>query len=310
MKNLFASLCMALIAIGTLAERFEFIAIGDTAYQGEPSIAAYERLIALINKQDIAFSIHVGDIWGASMCIEERYVEIRDILNTYAKPVVLTPGDNEWTDCDRHSYGDWASHSRLDVLRKVFFRNSESLGVKTLPVVRQADVSPYTKFVENVRWLYQDVLFVTLNVSGSNNNVDITARDDLLEAYERNRANKAWLRDSVRMAIAQELPAIVIALHAEMFANTGGQRVPRAYQDIVNELTMATERFAKPILLVHGDAHRFTIDRPLAQFGTGRLINGNLVRLQVYGDPEVRAVRVSVDTNEPWVFGFDPLYLE
>ena len=34
------------------------------------------------------------------------------------------------------------------------------------------------------------------------------------------------------------------------------------------------------------------------------------MRLQVYGDPEVRAVRVTVDPDTPWVFGFEPLYLQ
>jgi hypothetical protein len=33
-----------------------------------------------------------------------------------------------------------------------------------------------------------------------------------------------------------------------------------------------------------------------------------VTRLQVYGAPELRAVRVSVDTEMPWVFGFTPLY--
>ena len=124
------------------------------------------------------------------------------------------------------------------------------------------------------------------------------------------RANKAWLRDSFRIAMEQDLAAVVIAIQAELFANTGGQRVPPAYADLVNEMRIATSRYSKPILLVHGDAHRFTIDRPFSAFGPGRLINGNFMRLQVYGDPEVRAVRVTVDPDTPWVFGFEPLYLQ
>jgi len=34
----------------------------------------------------------------------------------------------------------------------------------------------------------------------------------------------------------------------------------------------------------------------------------NLTRLQVYDRPDMKAVRVSVDTSKPWVFGFEPLY--
>ena len=34
----------------------------------------------------------------------------------------------------------------------------------------------------------------------------------------------------------------------------------------------------------------------------------NVTRLQTYGWPDMKAVRVSVDTSKPWVFGFEPLY--
>ena len=310
MKYWLAACVALLFAVRALASPFEFIAIGDTAYRGESSIEAYHQLIALINKSEAAFSIHVGDIWGASMCIEERYVEIRNTFNTYVRPVIFTPGDNEWTDCNRHPYGDWETATRLEVLREVFFKEAMSLGEESMPLVRQSDVSPYPKFVENSRWLYNEVLFFTLNVPGSNNSVLLTSKSALLEAYERNQANIAWLRDSFRIATEQDLPAVVIAIHAEMFAGAGINRVPSAYAELVNELKIASSRFNKPILLVHGDAHRFTLDRPLSEFGSKGLVYGNLMRLQVFGDPEVRAMRVRVDTETPWVFGFEPLYLQ
>ena len=310
MKFVAAALVVVFAAYRIVASPFEFIAVGDTAYAGEPSIQAYQRLIELINDGDGAFTIHVGDIWGASMCIKERYEEILETFNTYKKPLIFTPGDNEWTDCHRHSYGDWENVSRLELLRKVYYKDAMSLGQERIPLVRQADVSPHEKFVENARWLHHDVLFLTLNVPGSNNNVLIDRKSALLEAYERNQANIAWLRDSFRIAMAQDLPAVVIAIHAELFAGTGGQRVPDAYENFVDELKIVSSRYDKPILLVHGDAHRFTLDRPLAQFGRGELVNGNFMRLQVYGDPEIRAVRVTVDTSKPWVFGIEPLYLQ
>ena len=34
----------------------------------------------------------------------------------------------------------------------------------------------------------------------------------------------------------------------------------------------------------------------------------NITRLQVYGAPEIRAVRVSVEPDTPWVFSFSPLH--
>ena len=72
------------------------------------------------------------------------------------------------------------------------------------------------------------------------------------------------------------------------------------------------EQFGRPVLLVHGDFHEFVIDRPFA-VSQGEIEPpryANITRLQVYGAPELRAVRVDVDTQTPWVFSFSPLYVE
>lgn len=307
-KQKLLALVSTLLFICTPASEFSFVALGDTAYQGEESIEAYHRLIELINADDPVFSVHVGDIWGASVCVEERYEEILNTFNQYTHPLIFTPGDNEWTDCDRHAYGDWETTSRLDLVRQIYFSNNKSLGQNPLTVVRQSDVSDYSSYVENARWLHEDVLFVTLNISGSNNNLNIAQMNTLKEAHSRNKANIAWLRDSFRIAIEQDYSAVALFFHAELFAGTGGSRVPSAYSGIVNEMRMAALLFDKPVLLVHGDQHRFIIDRPLT--GPGLSGEVNVVRLQVYGDPEVRAVKVIVDTNSPWVFSYQPLYLE
>lgn len=310
MKTVIWAAVLCLWSTSSAAERFSFMAVGDTAYAGDESVAAYHRLIDAINETDIAFSIHVGDIWGASVCVEERYREVLNSFNRYLQPVVFTPGDNEWTDCTRHAYGDWDNPTRLDILRHVYYPDGNSLGKNKLELVRQADVSANTKFVENSRWLHNNVLFLTLNIPGSNNNLLIDRRESLLEAHERNAANIAWLRDSFRIAREQAYSAAVLAFHAELFEGTGGSRVSPAYTSIVNEMKLAAELYENPILLVHGDQHRFTIDRPFSTFGTGKLNLGNVVRLQVFGDPEIRGVQVTVDTSTPWVFGYEPFYLE
>ena len=299
--------CLTIAAYG---KEFSFVAVGDTAYKGEPSVEAYHQLIDLINQEDPVFTVHVGDIWGASVCIEERYEEILDTFNLYDHPLIFTPGDNEWTDCNRHAYGDWDPASRLQLIRDVYFKDDQSLGKQSITFIRQADISDYTKFVENVRWLHEEVLFVTLNITGSNNNVHINNIANLIEANERDQANVAWLRDSFRVAMEQEFKAVVLVFHAELFAGSGGQEVPPAYRNIVNEMKFAANLFGLPVLLVHGDQHRFTIDRPFSFFAGDSLGGANTVRLQVYGDPEVRAVKVNVDTESPWVFGFQPLYLQ
>ena len=46
---------------------------------------------------------------------------------------MFTPGDNDWTDCDRPSNGGFSSLERLDYERKVFFSTPFSLGQEAAP---------------------------------------------------------------------------------------------------------------------------------------------------------------------------------
>jgi len=93
---LFAS---TLLAAPAYAERFHFVALGDTAYNPSRDYPVYERLIGAINEDQPAFTVHVGDTWGVMTCTEEHHRWIRTWFDKYTHPVVYTPGDNEWTDC-------------------------------------------------------------------------------------------------------------------------------------------------------------------------------------------------------------------
>lgn len=66
------------------------------------------------------------------------------------------------------------------------------------------------------------------------------------------------------------------------------------------------------MLVVHSHYHEFLIDRPLTELDLDarEVRHPNVTRLQVYGWPDMKAVRVSVDAAKPWVFGFEPLYAE
>lgn len=110
------------------------------------------------------------------------------------------------------------------------------------------------------------------------------------EAVERNRANVAWIQATYAHATASDASAVVIAMHASLFDDAAGNG-----------------DFGKAL---HGDYHEFVVDRPfLVSQGEVRPPKyGNVTRLQVFGAPELRAVRVNVDTATPWVFGFEPLY--
>jgi hypothetical protein len=53
---------------------------------------------------------------------------------------MLTPGDNDWTDCDRPSNGGFNSLERLDHERQVFFSTPFSLGAH--PIRQEVQSTP------------------------------------------------------------------------------------------------------------------------------------------------------------------------
>ncbi|QLC26138.1 hypothetical protein HFP57_14640 [Parasphingopyxis algicola] len=342
---------LALFAAPAAAERFSFVALGDTAYNLPDDLPRYDRLIRRINAAEPVFTIHVGDIWGARPCTEDSYRDALGWFSRYDHPVVYTPGDNEWTDCrrieilrafagigseeDQRELADayrfenaFANTSYVDVLaalstlRSVFFAEPRSLGTDPMPLARQSDSgSDFPEMVENARWERDGVVFATVHVAGSDNDFRINDEARFQAAANRNRANIAWIRETFERAEAEDAPAVVIALHAGMFVDgeggdltgsaiRGGQAGP--YGWIVFAIRDYAARFGKPVLLINGDFHEFVIDRPfMIDRGEGEApLYENITRLQVYGAPQIRAVRVTVDTETPWVFGFEPLYAE
>ena len=183
-------------------DTFEFVVMGDMPYttQDVDRDQQFTRLIAAINAVQPAFSIHVGDIKSSNTrCDDATFEKIKAYFMTFQQPPVYTPGDNEWTDCHRKSNGAFDPLERLQKLRALFFPQATSLGQQTLAVTRQSDISPFTTMVENARWVKNGLLFVTVHVVGSNNNLRQN-REAALEFLARDQANLAWLSDAFALA--------------------------------------------------------------------------------------------------------------
>ncbi|OXE36270.1 MAG: hypothetical protein CGW95_08710 [Phenylobacterium zucineum] len=344
-----ASICL----LGSAsAEKFDFVALGDTAYNPTVDYPVYDALIDRINAAKPAFSIHVGDVWGASPCTEDQHKRVLNWFAKYEQPVVYTPGDNEWTDCRKPEVLEAYSHyitgkatpqdfalllplrgvdanlkgagyddplGALIRLRRLYFAKPQSLGAHPMPVVRQPDVSDFKDTVENARWERGGVVFATVNVPGSANGFTIVDPARATEAILRNRANVDWIKATFAQARTSKAKAVVIALQAGMFFNEkgdefsgkklrGGEEGP--YYHVALAIRDLSAQFGKPVLLINGDFHDFIVDRPfrVEQGEVKPALYGNIVRLQVYGAPDLKAVTVGVDTDTPWVFSFSPLY--
>jgi hypothetical protein len=301
---------------------------GDMPYAKAGDQAKIPALIADMDASDIAFSLYDGDIKdGSSRCTDDVYEAAIQMFNQFRKPVVYIPGDNEWTDCHRINNGGYDNLERLAHLRKVMFDKPGTFGMETLSVERQG--LPGEKFAENVRFLHHGVMFVGLNVPGSNNNRVLDDKDctsksartavqceaDNAEYAERDAANIAWMHDAFETARAQKAVGVMIVFQADPgfdlpeTEDTDESRMPdhNGYFTFLDAIIRETKAFQGQVVLVHGDTHFFKIDKPLIN-ATNTLTN--LTRVQTFGSPNVHWIRVTVDPTSREVFTFHPMIVE
>ena len=293
------------------AERFSFMALGDMPYNIPGDYAAFDRLIARVNAMRPAFTLHVGDIInGQTRCDDALFARVRDMFATFEGALVYTPGDNEWTDCHRPNSGGYDPIERLARVRQMFFPDPQlSLGRKPLAVTSQNANAQYAKFVENARWERAGIVFATVHVPGSNNNLQ---RDQAAvnEYVERNAANLAWIDAAFARARETSAKGVVLAFQAHLrFDKEPPETDLRSgFNDTLNALKRHAIAWGKPVLLIHGDQHHLVIDQPL--IGPGRRRIMNVTRLMVHGESEVHATLVMVDTDDPDLFSFRPVYIQ
>lgn len=289
---------------------FSFVALGDMPYKVPDDIAKFDRLIAAVNALKPAFTIHVGDIKGsATPCSNEVFQRALDQIQTFDGPLVYTPGDNEWTDCHRPAAGGFDPRERLTTLRSMFFADpGRSLGQAPLAVESQAKAMPaYAAYVENVRFTKNDVMFVSVHNVGSNNGFEAHDPAAATEFFARDKANVAWIDEAFKAAQQSNARAVVLFTQAEFdqarFPN-GSMPRQSGFINVLDAISRGAKAFGKPVLLVNGDEHFIEL-KPLRD-SRGAAI-ANVLKLMVYGDRDVQAIRVIVDPDSAGVFGFVPL---
>ena len=322
MRRLFAPvilIALALLAAGYSGARptsdgqggITYAIIGDTPY-GAAQLAAFPRLVSAVNDDpDVKLTLHLGDIKdGASVCSDAYFDQMRANFDSFHDPLVLTPGDNEWTDCHRPAAGGYIPTERLARFRSVFYpRPSKSLGGRERSLQTQADMPGFTSFVENRLWKSHKVIFATVHVVGSNNDLvpwfgaaeTPAQREERLAEYQaRLAATLAWLDRTFDYAAETDARGVVIAMQANMWFNT-----PLGFSEIVQRLADRASAFGKPVLLLEGDSHRFTVDRPLA---TGSALHGvttaapNLTRVIVEGETIGEWLKLRIDPKADELF--------
>lgn len=295
-------------------EPFRFMAIGDMPYSIPQDYEKVDRLIDKINKEtDATFTIHVGDIKsGSTACSDENFAKVLAQFQKIESALVYTPGDNEWTDCHRQNNGSYDPLERLAKVRSMFFPVvGKTLGKQPLSVESQSVVmaDKYSRFIENVRYVHGGVLFVTAHVVGSNNNLEPRDRKAAMEFFDRDEANIAWLDAAFKKAKDEKLKAVVVMAQADLYdIRQQYPAVPSAsgFIGTIKAFERGAKTYGGPVLYIHGDEHRFVIDRMV---GTDLKPIPNTMRLQVYGARQVHGVLVGVDTRTAGVFSFTPIII-
>lgn len=302
MRRSFATAALALLALIAQAEPFMFAAMGDAPYNsGEREV--FERMLDSLATEKLAFAVHVGDLKsGHSDCSDATYADRLKLFDAAPLPFIFLPGDNDWTDCSRWESGSWVPEERLAKLRSVFFARPESLGRQRMPLERQPEGDTGC-CPENVRWWRDGVLFVAVHVVGSANNRG-SGDEPKPEFVVRTAANVAWLQESFRLARERSAPGVAVFIHA----NPSVERVDnfrREFAAVLQMLKDETIAFERPVLFIHGDTHRFQLDRPWWRAKTHEGVL-NLLRVEVPGSPSVAWVPIRVDPGSPEVFAVGP----
>jgi hypothetical protein len=306
---------------------------GDLPYDSLQATVGMPNLIADMNSFNLKFTAHDGDLkaGGAPFkCDDALYAQSLAFFNALRAPVIFTPGDNDWTDCDRPANGPYNSRDRLDLERRIFFSTPYSLGQHRIRQRVQKEplclgVNGPVPCVENRRWSIGGVMYATLNVPGSCNNLCDTDPDPA-EFSARNAANIAWLKATFAAAKERKSRAVMLITQANpgwdqtdpTRASTRDPRtlaqtdaLPDGYKDYLLALRDEVIAFRRPVAYVHGDSHYYRIDKPL-QDSLGRRVE-NFTRVETFGNNaanglnDVHWIKVTVNPHSREVFSYQAM---
>lgn len=291
-------LLLALLTTGAQAETWRFGLIGDVPYS-DYERRELPRMIEAMADSHVDFIAHIGDIkHGKDRCDDSLFADRYQLFNNSRVPFVFVPGDNEWTDCDRPSNGGYEPLERLDALRRLFWKDGYSLGQKKLALEKQPG-----KYVEHSRFRLGPVLFVTLNLPGSNNNFGLT-QEAKPEFLARNPVVLQWMKESFALAKREKLAGIVLMFQANPgFRHFSQHLTHLAFRDFLITLNEEMLRFPGQVVVVHGDTHISRIDHPLRD-GNGKPIE-RFTRVETFGYPLMGWTRGVIDTDSPTLFRFE-----
>jgi len=288
---------------------FSMAVIGDVPYGTSPTdtrqTVLHPRFIAALNADaDIGLVAHIGDTHaGKQYCTEDYNKLIASHWSAFKKPLVYTPGDNEWADCHKvkegggtynkatgdidyvkDANGNFADYAKgnpvanLALVRSMFFsKPGQTLGAPMQVHSQAVEFNPAfpadKAFVENVWWEQSGVMFVTLNIpGGSNNGTDpwygapAMSAEQQKEVAERTGATLRWIDAAYNRATTNGYLGMVILTQADMWdvdEAAAGVSHLNGYKQYLDKIAEGTKAYGMPVLMVVGDSHTYRSDSPL-----------------------------------------------
>lgn len=294
-----------------------FALLGDTPY-GVSEEPKFDRVIADINaSRNVRLVVHTGDVkQGSERCDDTVFIRRFNQYQQFDDPFIVTPGDNDWTDCHRTNNGSYLPTERLAKFREIFYPHiGRSTGKRPMALLSQAATpghAAHSAYVENTMWQFAGATMATVHVVGSANNLapwsQLAGGDRPLERQAefdaRLAASLAWIDEVFDRATAANSAGVMIAMQANPALESGvGSAARLGFDAVIARLTARSIAFGKPVLLAHGDSHYFRVDKPLVNAGVSL---ENFTRVENFGSPNVHWVEVFVDPRDPNVFSVVP----
>lgn len=185
--------------------------------------------------------------------------------------------------------------------------------------MRRVAVAGHEPFVENVLFEHDKVVFATLHVVGSNNNLAPWSGIDAADSAASPRADRkaefdarqaaapAWIDRTFDEAWSRQAAGVFLLMQA----NPGIEHKPDSAQRAGFEPVLAKPKaralaFGLPVVLAHGDFHELLIDMPLVRDAEPAPRVPRFTRIQGFGSPRLHWVKVVVDPRSDAVFRFEP----
>lgn len=291
-----------------------FVVYGDMPYlillqngKTDDQVLTEEIAPLIRDREDVPFVIHVGDLSRPEYSCSDTWLKNTKTFwtNEIRKPVFYTPGDNDWTDCDRPNIPNPKSElERLEAIRTIIFSEPKTLD-------SEWRYEQQVELPENQLWWQGNLVFVTQHMVSTDNGTTEFLLDDpekiMNEVEERDQANQVWLNHAFDLAKNQDAQAVVIATQVDPFTPTEDNKNlsdlekclnNSAYEGFCSQIQNSAAQFNKPVLLIHGDTNAYCLNQPFSQE-----IAPKLWRLNAPGDfkyIDASVVSFHPDADQPF----------